>query len=1172
MKNINSTTLALARYFFALTLFALLTACGGGSGGSSDPSSSAGLEVSPSSLRLIAAQNGPLPLEQSFVVKVTSDEIAKVVGVAPPGASIPAWITFKTGQSSSGIAVLVGANTTNLAPGDYTVTIRMAGLRADRSVVAYRDVSLVYHISTLSTGINSFDVAYVIGTPDPLPRQVMLSASGHDWTAASNQTWLTVNQSSGSGGAALLVYAHPVGKAAGIYSGQISIKSTNGDEAIINVRLLVSDLSLQTSATTLNFSAENGTAVSPQPVSLSLNSGQAFNWTATTSAPWLEINRNSGTQADAITVTVNPTKGPLASGNYSAQIEFSSVVGTQNLIKSIIVNLVLAKPTLPLYSSSMNFSGVNGTAIPAQTLNLSLSGAQTFNWTASSDSGWLVLNRTSGTQGDALSIAVNPTIGSLASGNYTGQIQISATVNGDVITNPVRVNLALTKPSLILPPGLGFAGFNGDSFAAQNFKVMFSSGQAINWTATVSAPWIVLNRTSGVQGDSIDVVANPANGNLASGYYNGQITVTTKINGDIISAAVPVGLSLSAHSMVMYLPPYYDSFLTYQQYPLDFVGVNGAPIAAQKVKIAVNGLKTYGWTATSKAAWLQVNRPSGSEADFLEISVNPAVGSLPSGTYDGNIEVNSKVNGDTLSFVVSARMRLSKPSFTLSKTAISLGGTNGRDLSGRGFNLSLDTGSNAYPWTLAQDGNWITASATSGTVSAISIPIGVAPDYFKKVESQASNDVTNLTFSAKVNGDVVTATLPVTLLLDTHKLIVSEQGVAFAKTPAWSRLSRTLKTIDNLGIASSWKASSSKPWLSVTASGVAGGDLVLTADPASLALDTLHEATVTLTSDDTSVKATEKVQVGMWVGSTTPAATVRIPELFAQVKVDPVRPYAYVNNGGTELRTYNIYTGLEVLPRIVNVAPTLGAMAISNDASTLYVMDTTNNKIIPIDLASRSAKTGWPVATQYSSNQAPGYILYTRTNGEGIVMANAGISYLAKTGAPLGSGTSTIDDVFTVSGDGSKLFSRSTLYDLDYTSINSGIFSMGWKGNIGIYVSNVMDAAANWDGSRAYFADSGALNFPRANGLTLASQGTLPASYYPNNIELGSDGRVFGAASNDDLIDIWVYDEQGYLQKSFKAGGYNTPILARQMAVSGDAFMLVVATSKPELQFIPVGP
>src|SRR5207302_5396154 len=126
--------------------------------------------------------------------------------------------------------------------------------------------------------------------------------------------------------------------------------------------------------------------------------------------------------------------------------------------------------------------------------------------------------------------------------------------------------------------------------------------------------------------------------------------------------------------------------------------------------------------------------------------------------------------------------------------------------------LGLNTGTNAYAWTATPSATWMSVSSTSPTTSGTAVAVDVTPD---RTGLTSATRTGTMTFSAAVNGDMVSASLPVTFNLDAHRLLVADNGVALVKTPGLSNLTRTVRVADNLGAAAPWSASSDQSWLSV---------------------------------------------------------------------------------------------------------------------------------------------------------------------------------------------------------------------------------------------------------------------------------------------------------------------------------------------------------------------
>ena len=354
---------------------------------------------------------------------------------------------------------------------------------------------------------------------------------------------------------------------------------------------------------------------------------------------------------------------------------------------------------------------------------------------------------------------------------------------------------------------------------------------------------------------------------------------------------------------------------------------------------------------------------------------------------------------------------------------------------------------------------------------------------------------------------------------------------------------------------------------------------MLTADPTGLATDNLYLDTVTITSPDASVENTEKVRVGLWVGSTTPTPTITINTPYAEVAADPIRPYAYVAGTGSAIQIYNVYTGL-LVDTIPGVAAQVGAMTISHDGSTLYAVDTTNFKIVPVNLDTRAVGAPW------SPTSLPLFLDYTRANGTELVLSGNGQIFNAKTGTAF---TSRFDGgyygyVVVAAGRGGTRFCTLdtglspyslSCYPVDYTSLNGGQLLIGAEksGVFGIG-SNGKDVAVNADGTRAYVASGAPYAFSVYDAAT--SQGnlpvvqTLPGDTYPNIVEVAADGRVFGGAFIGSATnDVWVYDAGGAPLATHQITG---ALLDRQLKVSGDGIRMITLSDAPALTFTTVGP
>jgi hypothetical protein len=330
------------------------------------------------------------------------------------------------------------------------------------------------------------------------------------------------------------------------------------------------------------------------------------------------------------------------------------------------------------------------------------------------------------------------------------------------------------------------------------------------------------------------------------------------------------------------------------------------------------------------------------------------------------------------------------------------------------------------------------------------------------------------------------------------------------------------------------------------------------------------------------------------------------------MQADPIRPYVYLHNGGTDLTIYNVYTGA-VIRTLANVGTQLGDMTIAHDGSTLYVVDNSIRTVVPIDLDTDTVNTGWSfnsVNYSYICCVAP-YITYTRTNGFAAIITGYGAIFDAARGIQTHA-TYILNPPFTfypdpgfpfnaivaVSLNGNRFcvvnygLSPYTLgcYPLDYTSIDGGQLLVGPDiyGAWGIG-SDGRDIALNADGTRVYVA--GVTHVPASppyyplavvaydpNATTAYMQ---PVQYlatssdaFPVALQVRPDGKIHigTATTGNDPKDVWIYNPNGTLVTDYRVSGYAKRIFERMLAVSGDGLRMITQSDDPKLQFTTVGP
>jgi hypothetical protein len=321
---------------------------------------------------------------------------------------------------------------------------------------------------------------------DPPAQSLAIVNSGvgaFSWTATAATTgggnWLRVSPASGSGNGTLQVSVGAASLAAGSYTGTIVIAADGAvnSPATVQVALSVSvSPRLVVGATTMTFQTAVGQSPAAQSVAIANSGGGSLIWTAaaatTRGGNWLSVSPASG--FGNATLQVSVTAASLPAGSYAGTITIAAT-GAANSPATVQVNLtVLApSPSLAVGTSLLTFQTSAGQNPAAQSVSISNSGGGTLSWSAttatSSGGSWLSVSPASGAGNGTLQVSV--AAASLAAGNYTGTIAITAP---GAVNSPATVQVTLvvtasgnsTSYRITTFAGSGDPSYGGDGGSA----------------------------------------------------------------------------------------------------------------------------------------------------------------------------------------------------------------------------------------------------------------------------------------------------------------------------------------------------------------------------------------------------------------------------------------------------------------------------------------------------------------------------------------------------------------------------------------------------------------------------------------------------------------------------------------------------------------------------------
>lgn len=746
----------------------------------------------------------------------------------------------------------------------------------------------------------------------------------------------------------------------------------------------------------------------------------------------------------------------------------------------------------------------------------------------------------------------------LASGRHQGTFQIqlcndptcASQIAGSPVPLPYDLTVAAAPLQAVAASSTAATVHHGG--ALTNPVAVSVSGPALGWTATTSADWLQITGGSGTGPGSFSVAyVTPT---LAEGDYASVVTVRAS-DGQAVSLpftlkVMPTGFAVDAGGP-------------------SFTAVNGAPIAAQTLGFALDNGVASAWTATTSASWLQASPLSGTTPAVITLQPDPSRGPLASGEHSADLVLSAAGVPDKR---VTTRLTLTPATLSAPATSLTFGGPKGRELAAQSLSVSLNTGTNTWPYALSALPAWLFTTTPSGSVGQAGTTLALATSAANVVPGSSTAVVT---MSATVNGDTVQLPLTVNLNADRRRLLPSSWSVALASTPTGAVLSRTLTVSDNFAGTLAWTAVSDAGWLSVTAGGdtVGSSSLVINADPASLPAETLSYANVTVSTATTGVESAV-VRVALWKSATGLAATTTLAQDFRQLAADRLRPYVYAHNGGTSIDVFNAYTAQKVTT-ITGVGAALGQMSVAPDGRRLYALDTAARSMAVVDLGSLTTTATWPLNNAVDAGTA---VLAIRPNGVDLVLVGDGTAYVD--GRSLGgSQVVSVGGPLVATADSRNVYNLGGRYAVDYSAMSNGTLFVslanGLNSNSG---GNERDVAVSPDGSRIYAASGGGVNVPgrymcASMDASGAFVGALPGGdAYPNNVEVTVDGRaICGISGAYASSDFWVHSPAGALLQGYKLAGYARGLKDRQLVVTPDGLVVVALTDDPLIAFVPIG-
>jgi uncharacterized protein (TIGR03437 family) len=488
---------------------------------------------------------------------------------------------------------------------------------------------------------------------------------------------------------------------------------------------------------------------------------------------WLSVGPLTG---NSLTLTATP--GSLGPGSYQAQVRitptgasvptgqtpttytvnaFLQVLGTGQTGQTGTMGGGAAAFVRP---ASANFRMVQGGANPEpRILNVSSpTGGASFSWSASRTintppaGNWFQISPAAGAGAGIITITVNGT--GLAPGTYNGEITVTSGTSS--VKVPVTLQVRATGgagggpaggpqggqggpqtqgegagPLNINPRAFNFIKVgDGPVSAPKTLRIASTTSSPVSWTASKSAAWIMLSKTSGTTPDTLNISVDVTG--LSSGHHEGYVEVTG--GGSTLRARVwarlvgmgagPGGVTPTGGTRTGRETP---SAVQITPRVIEFSSTGGVTTPGSvpvQISSTVTGLSFAATRTTARGGnWLNLSANAGAIPGGFTVTANPV--GLASGHYTGIVAVN--ITGAVAEQrLIQVSLRVSTPGESLARLNVRPGSVAFRATRG-GANPApaqvtveaAGAASIAYQATVSTmtGGNWLSVNPTAGTAT-----------------------------------------------------------------------------------------------------------------------------------------------------------------------------------------------------------------------------------------------------------------------------------------------------------------------------------------------------------------------------------------------------------------------------------------------------------------------
>ncbi|RCL85790.1 hypothetical protein [Hyphomonas sp.] len=235
----------------------------------------------------------------------------KIKQVAP-------WLTFSRTEGTGHATVRVTPLTDMAEAGQNEGIFIVYDTKAPKQHIV--DVSFAMGNELIVSVLDGPDLEAVQGSTEALTRRVSVEGLDVSWKAEPLQDWVSVTPSSASQPDFATITMSPTDLAPGKYRADVKFVDTNFDQSFtVGLDVYIEPRRILVEETGVSFSHFPAKSILDREITVSENSGDPLDWTATDNAAWLTVTP-SGQTPGVLTLQADPT-GLAAGVVHMAQVE-----------------------------------------------------------------------------------------------------------------------------------------------------------------------------------------------------------------------------------------------------------------------------------------------------------------------------------------------------------------------------------------------------------------------------------------------------------------------------------------------------------------------------------------------------------------------------------------------------------------------------------------------------------------------------------------------------------------------------------------------------------------------------------------------------------------------------------------------------------------------------------